>query len=108
MSDLLRIISEPRRQDILQLVWNDELSAGMIADAMPDVTFGAVSQHLAVLRRAGIVDVRRDGRHRWYRANRQVLGPLAEYLSKMWSIKLRRLQTLAEDAEKRHGTKRRQ
>jgi DNA-binding transcriptional ArsR family regulator len=106
VSDILQIISEPRRQEILQLVWSEEMSAGMIADAMPDVTFGAVSQHLRVLRDAKVVDVRRDGRYRWYRANQEALGPLAKYLAETWTDQLRRLKVLAERAERQHGPKR--
>jgi DNA-binding transcriptional ArsR family regulator len=106
-SDLLHVISERRRQDILHLVWEEEMSAGMIADSMRDITFGAVSQHLAVLRQAGVVTVRREGRYRWYKANRETLGPLAEYLSDMWVGQLRRLKTLAEEAERLNGGKKR-
>ena len=107
MTDLLQIISEPRRQEILHLVWDEELSAGMISESIPDVTFGAVSQHLRVLRDANVVTMRQDGRYRWYRANQEVLGPLADYLSEMWTDKLRRLKVLAERAERTHGKKRR-
>ena len=106
-TDLLQIISEPRRREILRLVWDDELSATTIADSMPDVTFGAVSQHLRVLRDAGIVNVRVDGRFRWYRADQDRLGPLAEYLTAMWSDRLQRLKTLAEETERQHARKKR-
>ena len=83
------------------------MSASMIADSMPEVTFGAVSQHLRVLRDAGIVNVRLDGRFRWYRADQATLGPLADYLSAMWTDRLQRLKTLAEDAERQHARKKR-
>jgi DNA-binding transcriptional ArsR family regulator len=59
----LRAVSEPRRQQILRLVWDRERPAGDIAASF-DVTFGAVSQHLRVLHDAGLVSVRRDGRRR--------------------------------------------
>ena len=51
MIDTLAVLAEPRRQQILQLVWDEERAAGDIA-ANTDVTFGAVSQHLRVLRDA--------------------------------------------------------
>ena len=54
--DALQVIGEPRRREILRLVWDRERTAGDIAGQF-DVTFGAVSQHLAVLRDAGFVDV---------------------------------------------------
>jgi DNA-binding transcriptional ArsR family regulator len=82
--DPLQIVAEPRRRRILEMVWDDELSAGAIADQF-DVTFGAVSQHLAVLRDSGLVDVRPDGNRRLYRANKRALGPLRQVLETMWS-----------------------
>jgi DNA-binding transcriptional ArsR family regulator len=93
--DTVKIIAEPRRREILRLCWTDERTAGQIADRF-DVTFGAVSQHLKVLRDAGLVTVRVDGNHRFYRADRQALGPLAAYLEARWSDQLDRLATLAE------------
>ena len=79
MNEPLRVVSEPRRQQILQLIWDQERSAGEIAAAVP-VSFSAVSQHLARLREAGLVSVRRDGRHRYYRARKGTPGTLAIYL----------------------------
>jgi DNA-binding transcriptional ArsR family regulator len=98
--DALQIIGEPRRRDILRLVWDQELSSGEIA-ARQEVTFGAVSQHLAVLREAGLVRVRRDGNHRYYRADRERLGPLAAVLEAMWASKLDRLAEAVESNARR-------
>jgi len=102
-ASLLEIIAEPRRQRILRLVWDRELGAGEIA-AEFDVTFGAVSQHLRVLRDAGLVAVRKDGRHRSYRARKKALGPLAALLEATWSDRLGELKKLAE-AEEKKGTR---
>jgi DNA-binding transcriptional ArsR family regulator len=63
------------------------------------VTFGAVSQHLGVLRQAGFVAVRREGTRRWYRANREALAPYAPMLERMWATQLDRLAALAEEVE---------
>lgn len=93
--DALQVVAEPRRRDILRLVWDRELAAGDIA-ARFDVSFPAVSQHLAVLRAAGFVSVRRDGRARLYTADRKALGPLRPLLEKMWNEKLDRLVSLIE------------
>ena len=95
MVDLLELLAEPNRRKIMRLVWNGECSAGDIA-AEFDITFGAVSQHLHVLRDAGLLDVRREGRSRFYRANKQALGPLAKALEAMWSDALDRLKLAAE------------
>ena len=99
---MLRVISEPRRQRILQLVWDQELSAGAIA-AEFDVTFGAVSQHLAVLREVGLVELRKQGRQRFYRVRKEALGPMAKGLEAMWADSLSRLKELAESDERRNA-----
>jgi len=96
--DALKVVAEPRRREILRLVWADELPAGAIA-ARFDVSFAAVSQHLGVLRNAGFVSVRRDGRARYYRADRRALGPLRPLLEKMWGDSLDRLVSLIEEED---------
>jgi DNA-binding transcriptional ArsR family regulator len=94
--DPLQIVAEPSRREILRLVWDDELTAGEIAGRFA-VTFGAVSHHLAVLRDAGYVRVRRDGNRRYYRADKGRLGPLAPTLVAMWSSTLDTLADTVED-----------
>jgi DNA-binding transcriptional ArsR family regulator len=93
--DALQVIGEPRRREILRLVWDRERTAGDIA-AQFDVTFGAVSQHLGILRDAGFVRVRRAGNQRFYRTDRQALGPLADALESMWASSLDRLAAAVE------------
>jgi DNA-binding transcriptional ArsR family regulator len=95
-ADALTLIAEPRRREILRLVWDRERSAGEIAAHLP-VTFGAVSQHLGVLREAGLVRVRPEGRRRLYRADRARLGRLAPALEEMWAASLDRLARAAEE-----------
>jgi DNA-binding transcriptional ArsR family regulator len=98
--DALQVISEPRRREILRLVWDQELASCDIATRF-DLTFGAVSQHLGVLREAGFVRVRAEGNKRFYRADRERLGPLAQALEAMWSDTLERLAAAVEDE---HGS----
>lgn len=98
MSTMLGAVSNTRRLRILQLIWERELCAGEIAEQV-HVSFPAVSQHLAKLRAAGLVSVRKAGRHRYYRARRADMGTLAVYLESMWSQKLDTLKTLAERKE---------
>lgn len=95
---MFRAVAGEVRWEILRLVWDRERSAGEIADAF-DVTFGAVSQHLRILREAELVDVRQEGRHRYYRARREALGPLASMLEAEWSERLLELKNLAEEEE---------
>jgi DNA-binding transcriptional ArsR family regulator len=96
MERTLKALAAPVRRRILHLVWCEERTAGDIADRF-EVTFGAVSQHLKVLREAGLVAVRQEGRRRWYRARQDTLGPLAQALEAEWSGHLTRLKTLAEE-----------
>jgi DNA-binding transcriptional ArsR family regulator len=96
--DTLQIVAEPRRREILRLVWDHELTAGDIARQV-DVGFSAVSQHLGVLRDAGFVQVRRDGKHRYYQADFRGLGTLKDVLERLWSEHIDRLAVLAEQAE---------
>ena len=98
MSATLHALAEPRRTEILRLLWNQERAAGDIARHF-DVTFGAVSQHLKVLRDAGLVDVTRAGKQRFYRLRKESLGPLADYLEARWGARLMELKTLAEAEE---------
>lgn len=93
--DPLQVIAEPRRRQILALVWDREMAAGDIADRF-DVTFGAVSQHLGVLRDAGWVEVRSEGNRRFYRARKQGLGPLRLVLEAMWEGTLDELANAIE------------
>ena len=93
----MRAVAEPQRREILRLCWDRERSAGDIADHF-DVTFSAVSQHLAVLRETGLVVLRQEGTRRYYRADRQALGPLAAYLESLWVDELDVLAALAEEA----------
>jgi DNA-binding transcriptional ArsR family regulator len=99
MQAVLAAVADPTRQQILHMIWDEERSAGDIAEHLP-VTFGAVSQHLAVLRNAGVVQVRRDGRQRFYVADRAALGPLAPILETMWGEQLRKLKALSEERER--------
>ena len=101
----LTAISSPRRQEILRLVWSDELTAGAIRRAMPDVTFGAVSLQLRTLSAAGLVHARAEGRHRFYRANREALAPVAALLERMWDDALWRLKLEAVLEQSRRGPK---
>jgi DNA-binding transcriptional ArsR family regulator len=99
MDAALRAIAEPRRREILSLVRNGELSAGKIA-AHFDVTRPAISQHLTVLREAGLVSERRDGTRRLYRARPEGLAELKQFLEEFWDERLARLKRAAERKEK--------
>ena len=86
----LQIVLEPRRREILRLVWDRERTVGEIVVHI-NRSFGAVSQHLAILRDAGFVTVRKDGNRRFYRADQEGLGELRAVLEAMWASTLDRL-----------------
>ena len=93
--EALKALAEPRRRAILRLVAHDELAAGEIAQAF-EVTRTAVSQHLTVLRSAGLVSERRVGTRRYYRARPEGLAGLREFLEDMWASSLDVARRLAE------------
>jgi DNA-binding transcriptional ArsR family regulator len=99
----LKAIAAPRRRQILRLVRDDELSAGEIASNF-DVTRPAVSQHLNVLKEAGLVSERRNGTRRLYRARPEGLADLRDFLEEFWDIRLEALKREAEkEEEQKHG-----
>ena len=98
----LQVIAAPRRLRILELIWDQELSAGQIA-AQFDVSWSAVSQHLTVLRRAGFVTERREGTSRIYQADRAGLGSLRGVIEEYWRASLLHVKELAETEERGRG-----
>src|SRR5207237_6403646 len=103
MEAALKAIAAARRRQILALVRDGELSAGEIA-AHFDVTRPAVSQHLTVLKEAGLVDERRNGARRLYRARPEGLAELKRFLEEFWDARLETLKAEAEREERRkHG-----
>jgi DNA-binding transcriptional ArsR family regulator len=100
---VLTALASPRRQEILRLIWTEELSAGAIHRAMPDVTFGAVSLQLRSLVESGLAQARAEGRQRFYRARPEALGPVGRMLEEMWDDVLWRLKLAAELEQTRRG-----
>jgi len=102
MDAVTRAIAAPRRREILTLVRDGELSAGEIA-ANFDVTRPAVSQHLTVLKEAGLLVERREGTRRLYRTRPEGLAELREFLDAFWSERLGRLKLAAELEQQRRN-----
>ena len=102
----VRAIAEPRRREILELVRERELNAGEIASRF-DVSRPAISQHLTVLRDAGLLEERRDGTKRLYRARPEGLAELREFLDAFWSDRLERLKLAAELEQQRRDAPKR-
>ena len=99
MDAALHAIAEPRRREILRLVRDEPLTAGAIAGHF-EVSRPAISQHLAVLRAAGLVVERRDGTRRWYQARPDGVRELRVWLETFWDDGLTRLTAAAEQEER--------
>lgn len=102
MEAALKAIAEPRRRQILALVRDGELSAGEIASHF-EVTRPAISQHLAVLKEAGLVNERRNGTRRLYEARPEGLEELKTFIEGFWDDRLDALRREAERKERKRG-----
>jgi DNA-binding transcriptional ArsR family regulator len=97
----LKALAEPRRREILRLVWSQELPAAVIASSFSDVTRSAISQHLSILKEADLVCERRVGTRRLYRSNHHQMVRLRDFLDDYWTGGLERLRDAAEAAERK-------
>jgi DNA-binding transcriptional ArsR family regulator len=105
MQSTIQALAEPRRREILELIRDRELTAGAIASGF-DVTRPAISQHLGVLKEAGLVSERREGTRRFYRARPEGLKELKEFLDGFWTFALQQLKREAEAEERnKRGSK---
>lgn len=102
MEAALKAIAEPRRREILRLVWDAERSAGEIASHF-EITRPAISQHLRVLKEADLVFERRQGTKRFYRARPEGLEELRQFLEGFWDHNLAALKQAAEHEERGHA-----
>jgi DNA-binding transcriptional ArsR family regulator len=100
VEDSLRAIGEPRRRRILMLVRDEEMSAGEIASHF-DVSGPAISQHLRVLKEAGLVDERRDGTRRLYSVRPAGFAHIRDFVEQFWAQGLERLKYAAEAEERK-------
>jgi DNA-binding transcriptional ArsR family regulator len=99
-SDPFNAVAEPRRRQILTYLAGDERQVGEIVLAV-GLDQPSVSKHLGVLRRVGLVHVRRNGRHRLYRTNAEAIKPVHEWtetFERYWRHQLNRIKERAESA----------
>ena len=104
MDAALKALAEPRRREILRLVWSRELPATAIAAHFGEVTRSAISQHLGVLKGAGLVSERRDGTRRLYQARQDEMRKLRDALDDYWATGLERLRDVAEANQREKGS----
>src|ERR1700758_4499864 len=91
-------LADPTRRAVLDLLRNGSLPAGKIAGAFP-VSRPAISRHLRLLRRARLVQERREGRHRFYLLNPAPLKAVDQWLERyraFWQTRLTNLKTFVE------------
>ncbi len=96
-------VADPTRRAILSMVEAEERTAGSIASSF-DVSRPAISQHLGVLRDAGLVTIRQAGRQRFYRARPEGLQSLRAWLESFWTGALDQLQLVAEAEQARRDS----
>jgi DNA-binding transcriptional ArsR family regulator len=102
----LRALADPHRREILRLVRGGELAAGEIAASF-DASQQAISHHLQVLAKAGLLTERRDGVRRLYALDPEGLDPVREVLSELWPNALLRLKAVVEQDQKKKGARKR-
>jgi DNA-binding transcriptional ArsR family regulator len=101
-SDSFNAVAEPRRRDILDFLGPGERPVGDIVEAL-NLAQPSVSKHLRVLLDVGLVEVRRDGRHAFYRTNAEAIKPVHEWAGRFeryWRGQLTRIKERAEQATK--------
>ncbi len=100
----IQALSNETRFEIVKLVRRREMAAGTIARRFK-LTRPAVSQHIGVLREAGLLDERRVGSKRLYVVRTEAFDELVEFIERFWRPRLRRLKQAAEAAERGKTTK---
>ena len=99
MIDSLRALAEPRRIEILRLIQTSAQPAGEIASHF-DITRTAISQHLTILKEAGLIAEKREGTKRIYSVRAEGFDEIREFLEQFWSGSLDRLEQMLDDEDK--------
>ena len=102
-TDAFNAVSEASRRDLLDALGSGEATVGDLVDRL-GLTQPHVSKHLAVLRTVGLVSVRAEGRHRWYRVNGAALRPVYEWIRSFestWNTRLDRLDDVLIELQER-------
>lgn len=95
----IQALGNATRFEIVKLVREREMAAGTIAKRF-QLTRPAVSQHLGMLREAGLLDERRVGSQRLYLVRPEGFAEIVEFVEGFWRPRLRRLKLAAEAAER--------
>jgi DNA-binding transcriptional ArsR family regulator len=87
MPSVFEVLADDTRRQVLTVLEGGELTAGQVA-AHFDLTRQAVSHHLQRLREAGLVEERREGTRRYYRARPQGLSEVVTFVERFWRDRL--------------------
>ena len=104
-TDAFNAVAEPRRRQILDVLTGGELAVNDVVHRL-GLSQPQVSKHLRVLREVGAVDVREDGRQRFYRLNGEALKPIHDWIARYeetWSQRFDRLDSVLEELKKEEG-----
>jgi DNA-binding transcriptional ArsR family regulator len=100
-SDAFNAVAEASRRDLLDALGTGEATVGELVHRL-GLTQPQVSKHLAVLREVGLVLVRAEGRHRWYRVNGPALKPIHDWVrtfERSWNVRLDQLDDLLSELQ---------
>ena len=100
-AEIFRALADPTRRAVYERLTAGEMSVSQLRTGM-SVSQPAVSQHLAVLRGAGLVSERRAGRNAYYRADPQGLEPLLSWVERyraFWPERIERLKAVLKDMD---------
>ena len=100
-TDAFNAVADASRRQLLDALGTGEATVGELVDRL-GLTQPQVSKHLAVLRTVGLVSVRVDGRHRWYRVNGPALQPIHDWVrtfERTWNTRLDRLDDLLAELQ---------
>ena len=103
-SDAFNAVAEPRRREILYFLAEEERPVGEIV-ARLGIEQPSVSKHLKVLRQVGLVRVRRNGRHMYYRTNAEALRPVHDWTKFFERFWRHQLDSVKEKAEAKTAAK---
>jgi len=100
-SQTFRALADPTRRAVLERLADGELSVSALTSGF-GVSQPAISQHLAVLRGAGLVSERREGRHAYYRIRSEGLDPVLDWIGRyrsFWPTRIEKLKDLIREID---------
>ncbi len=100
-ADVFNAVAEASRRDLLDALGDGEATVSELVDRL-GLSQPQVSKHLGVLRAVGLVSVRVDGRHRWYRVNGPALKPVHDWVrafERTWNTRLDRLDDVIAELQ---------